>query len=66
MLKGQELSDEDEEASVSDLERLFKKPEPMDYNPAFPIESFDFIVTDECHRSIYNLWRRCSNTSTPT
>ncbi len=27
------------------------------YNPAIPIETFDVIVTDECHRSIYNLWR---------
>ena len=27
------------------------------YNPAIPIETFDFIFTDECHRSIYNLWR---------
>jgi len=56
MLKGRELSDEDEEASVSGLERLFKKPDPLDYNPAIPIETFDIIVTDECHRSIYNLW----------
>ena len=56
MLKGRELSDEDEEASVSGLERLFKQPEPIDYNPAIPIETFDVIVTDECHRSIYNLW----------
>ncbi|WHZ14062.1 MAG: Type I restriction-modification system, restriction subunit R [Nitrospira sp.] len=56
MLKGRELSEEDEETSVSGLERLFKKPEPLDYNPAIPIESFDIIVTDECHRSIYNLW----------
>ena len=23
-----------------------------------PIEFFDAIVTDECHRSIYNLWRQ--------
>jgi len=23
---------------------------------AIPIETFDVIVTDECHRSIYNLW----------
>jgi type I restriction enzyme R subunit len=22
-----------------------------------PIEQFDFIVTEECHRSIYNLWK---------
>src|SRR4029078_7810488 len=56
MLKGRELSDEDEETSVSGLERLFKKPEPLEYNPAIPIETFDIIVTDECHRSIYNLW----------
>jgi type I restriction enzyme R subunit len=30
--------------------------EPIDYNPAIPIETFDVIITDECHRSIYNLW----------
>jgi type I restriction enzyme, R subunit len=28
------------------------------YNPNIPIETFDFIITDECHRSIYNLWRQ--------
>jgi type I restriction enzyme R subunit len=56
MLKGRELLEEDEEVSVSGLERLFKQPEPIDYNPAIPIETFDIIVTDECHRSIYNLW----------
>ena len=26
--------------------------------PDVPIETFDFIITDECHRSIYNLWRQ--------
>jgi len=56
MLKGRELSEEDEETSVAGLERIFKKPEPIEYNPAIPIETFDIIVTDECHRSIYNLW----------
>jgi type I restriction enzyme, R subunit len=56
MLKGRDLPEEDEEASVSGLERLLKKPEPLEYNPAIPIETFDVIVTDECHRSIYNLW----------
>jgi type I restriction enzyme R subunit len=35
---------------------LFAPPEPIEYNPAIPIESFDIIATDECHRSIYNLW----------
>lgn len=36
----------------------FAKPEPIGYNPSFPIETFDIIVTDEAHRSIYNLWRQ--------
>jgi type I restriction enzyme, R subunit len=30
----------------------------VEYNPSIPPETFDFIVTDECHRSIYNLWRQ--------
>ena len=30
----------------------------MVYNPVIPPETFDIIVTDECHRSIYNLWRQ--------
>ena len=30
----------------------------MAYNTAIPIETFDFIIIDECHRSIYNLWRQ--------
>lgn len=56
MLKGKDLADEDDEVSAAGLESLFKKPEPIDYNPAIPIETFDVIITDECHRSIYNLW----------
>ena len=34
------------------------EPKDVEYNPKIPIEAFDFIVTDECHRSIYNLWRQ--------
>ena len=58
MLKGRELPEDLEEASGSALDSLFKTPEPLDYNPTFPIETFDIIVTDEAHRSIYNLWRQ--------
>jgi type I restriction enzyme R subunit len=58
MLKGRELAEEDEEQSVDRLGNLFTKPEPIGYNPNFPIETFDIIVTDEAHRSIYNLWRQ--------
>jgi type I restriction enzyme R subunit len=56
MLKGKELPEDLEEESVDRLGSLFRQPEPIEYNPSFPIESFDIIVTDECHRSIYNLW----------
>jgi type I restriction enzyme, R subunit len=58
MLKGRELPDEADEASTEGAEALFKDPEPLGYNPAIPIESFDIVVTDEAHRSIYNLWRQ--------
>ncbi len=30
----------------------------MAYNPSIPIESFDLVITDECHRSIYGTWRQ--------
>mgnify|MGYP003818599967 CR=1 FL=1 len=59
MLKGEEqLDPELEEQSAFDMASLQKVPVPVEYNPRLPIETFDFIVTDECHRSIYNLWRQ--------
>ena len=50
MLKGRELADEDDEHSTEEIESLFKQPEPIAYNPKYPIETFDIIVTDEAHR----------------
>ena len=41
-----------------DITTLLREPAPVEYNPAIPIETFDVIFTDECHRSIYNLWRQ--------
>jgi type I restriction enzyme R subunit len=58
ILKDEELDEEAEEHTVGGLEDLFKEPPPVEYNPDIPIETFDIIVTDECHRSIYNLWRQ--------
>jgi type I site-specific restriction endonuclease len=59
MLKGeQEPAPDLDDLPIEAAETLFKKPVPIEYNPAFPIEEFDFIITDECHRSIYNLWRQ--------
>jgi type I restriction enzyme R subunit len=37
---------------------LPKEAVPVAYNPAIPPEFFDFIVIDECHRSIYTVWRQ--------
>ena len=56
MLSNRELPEEDDEVSIGGLESLFKQQPPIEYNPHIPIEQFDIIITDECHRSIYNLW----------
>jgi len=53
MLKGETTPAPDlDDLPLEAAETLFKEPVPVEYNPAFPIEEFDFIVTDECHRSI--------------
>ena len=33
-------------------------PVPVEYIPDLPVEAFDFVIIDECHRSIYNVWRQ--------
>lgn len=59
ILKGEPTLDDDiEEESIEKLSSLFKTPVPVVYNPALPPETFDFVYTDECHRSIYNVWRQ--------
>jgi len=59
MLKGEQNPAPDlDDLSIDAAESLFKAPLPIEYNAAYPIETFDVIVTDECHRSIYNLWRQ--------
>ena len=58
MLKGEDLDPELEELSGFDSAPFQRDATPVEYNPDYPIETFDVIVTDECHRSIYNLWRQ--------
>ena len=60
MLRGEaDFLEENEEGSLFEAEMpLVKEPLPVVYNPNIPIETFDFIVVDECHRSIYNIWRQ--------
>ena len=56
MLKGQEIDAELDEMSLDDV--TDDQIKEVTYNPQIPIETFDFIITDECHRSIYNQWRQ--------
>lgn len=58
ILKGTDLDERDEEENPN--EKAWKKREPMPvvYNQKVPMEFFDFIVIDECHQSIYNLWKQ--------
>ncbi len=60
ILKGDpEYDPVNEEASHFESGRpLGSEPVPVEYTPDVPVETFDFIVIDECHRSIYNVWRQ--------
>ena len=58
ILKGEELAEGAEEEHPEERTWRRKEPLPVVYNPNLPPESFDVVVIDECHRSIYNLWRQ--------
>lgn len=58
ILKGEELNEDAEIENPNERSWKGKRPLPVIYNEKFPPEFFDFIVIDECHRSIYNLWRQ--------
>jgi len=59
MLRGEpDLDPELEEKSMFDTAAYDERPKDVAYNPRLPIEAFDFVITDECHRSIYHLWRQ--------
>lgn len=57
ILKGKELDESLEDESPYESKTI-DKPVEVAYNPEIPIETFDFIIIDECHRSIYNLWKQ--------
>ena len=62
MLRGDpDFQEEDEQLSLFETAEdhlVPKEPKPVVYNAAIPPEFFDVIVVDECHRSIYALWRQ--------
>ena len=54
VLKGKNVSEDDDpnvDGYVPDA------PVEVQYNPELPPEAFDLVIVDECHRSIYGLWR---------
>ncbi len=58
ILKGEELDEKAEETNPGEIKWEKRQPLPVIYNPKLSVEFFDFIVIDECHRSIYNLWKQ--------
>ena len=57
LLKDQEMDEAAEEINPAEMVQP-KQPMSVVYNGKIPPEFFDFIIIDECHRSIYNLWRQ--------
>lgn len=58
ILKDEELDEKMEEENPEETSWQPKEPLPVVYSEKIPIEQFDFVVIDECHRSIYNLWKQ--------
>ena len=60
ILRGEELDEAAEQINPAEMAPPTKpkEPIPVAYNDKTPPEFFDFIIIDECHRSIYNLWRQ--------
>jgi type I restriction enzyme, R subunit len=55
-IRGEELPDDLDEAGAYDVEPA--APVEVAYNSQVPPETFDVIIVDEAHRSIYGVWRQ--------
>jgi len=58
ILKGEKEFDETADEFSIFEQKIDEIPVEVKYNPDIPIGEFDFIVIDECHRSIYNKWKQ--------
>lgn len=58
ILSGEPIDESAEDLSLNELQQTAKQEKLVRYNPAVPVETFDLIIIDECHRSIYNLWKQ--------
>lgn len=57
ILRGEEMDESLEETSLNEVQVVGNTKEVV-YNEKYPMEFFDFIIIDECHRSIYNIWQQ--------
>lgn len=53
VLCGQQPGPDDDSADEYQIDEAVE----IGYNPSVPPETFDLVVIDECHRSIYGKWR---------
>jgi type I restriction enzyme R subunit len=58
ILKGKELEEKAEETNPNESTISTTTQQDVVYSAKLPIEFFDFIIIDECHRSIYNVWKQ--------
>lgn len=56
LLQGQDIPDVDDDTDDTD-DDVETAPVDVVYNRNIPPETFDLIIVDECHRSIYGRWR---------
>ncbi len=57
ILRGTELDESAEQDNPNEFGPTMAEQQVV-YNAKVPIEFFDLIIIDECHRSIYNVWRQ--------
>ncbi len=61
LLRDEELEEEAESHSLYEAEERGEQarvPRTVTFRGRLPIEFYDFIVIDECHRSIYTIWKQ--------
>jgi len=58
VLSGEPIDESAEDTSLNEVQQRQARAKLVRYSAAVPIETFDVIVIDECHRSIYNLWKQ--------
>ena len=58
ILSSEPIDESAEDVSLNEVQQTSNQAKLVRYNAAIPVEEFDFIIIDECHRSIYNLWKQ--------